>query len=75
MNSPPPDFTNPKTFWEDRCDSMEGCLERVMRVLVKHLPSALPEIKAINDEWNAIREETEKDWNPANQTNIDTNDQ
>lgn len=52
----------PEKYWEERCDAVEGLVERLMLILAQSQPMIQPHLVQLQRQWNSIREQIDRDY-------------
>lgn len=52
----------PETYWEDRCHVLEGYIFRACAIIESHLPATRPQFMELNQQWNKILDDLEKEY-------------
>jgi hypothetical protein len=53
----------PETYWEERCLSLEICVEQLIAIIQMNLPGTYTQTSELVREWNRVTEEIEQEYN------------
>jgi hypothetical protein len=59
----------PETYWEERCEVLEGFVIRLASVLIANLPACRPTVVELISEWEKILVGLDKEYK-TNETSI-----
>lgn len=52
----------PETYWEERCEVLEGFVVRLTSILVANLPATRPDVNKLVSDWDNILVNLDKDY-------------
>lgn len=52
----------PQTYWEDRCNVLEGTVSRLAAILAHNLPATTQDIRILVSQWDKILDDLEKEY-------------
>jgi hypothetical protein len=52
----------PKTYWEERTNVLEGLVNRLAAILAHNLPASEQDIRTVMIQWDKILDDLEKEY-------------